>query len=692
MAFLAVMGLSSAMLQQMPMRYRLAPSFSSGSEPEWPFFIEYFERPGLDEARRLLADFAEADQPDETWSVSSWISRLLGVDDESDVDEQDVFKTAWRAVRQALPMDAPVEPARAATALLADWAARMGHAEARVARGVAIAEYVCRTPYCYDGSVVAAALLSEAHDEGLEIEAVRGRVGNDTAALLRSLSIIEQLYRLQRARWDAETALPAAGEGEDDRLLYSCRLPATHADNLRNMLVAVAGDYRALPLSLARRVDGLHLEVAAAQGQASPSALARDALDVHAPLAERFGLYSLKNDLEDAAFERLAPAARKRIVDGLDDSRQARDAVLKDVTQRLKQLMMEDDVIRNAVTKIRVTLREKAPFSVWRKQRKLRQRREGDAHSDFLEVWTHGKEDSVDREPVLYPLDTIAFRVVFSPKRAEDSAALCYHALKLVHRTWPSMANRTKDYIEDPKPNGYQSLHTTVVTRLHRRKYPFEVQIRTGDMHTVAEFGSAAHVLYSRGASAAPRRPGRRRNLRVVAGRPSRGRRRSVFIARRHAAPRASEDLLDRIYREHHVRVQDHDTRANRPTPVDDRALPAVLRSLPGDDRPKSIGVPFRMRRERAPSPDDSAVHAAQTGAVLGASLGRRLRAERVFVLAAGGRVLTVRPRSSASDVRHALLRDIEADESLSTAEAADDRRLSGVADHHRSDTRHPPD
>ncbi len=296
----------------------------------------------------------------------------------------------------------------------------------------------------------------------------------------------------------------------------------------------------------ARRLERLAGGVVEELGDA-PSSLARDALDVLAPLADRFGLNQLKTDLEDAAFERLAPKARRRICAALESQRSERDVVLEDVTRRLKRNLYEDDVVMNGVSSLRVYAREKAPFSIWRKQRRLGA--------------TNGE--------VKMPPDVVACRVVLDPLDKKDDSALCYHVLDRVRRVWRSNENRTKDYIANPKLNGYRSLHATAKTRLHGAVYDFEVQIRTRDMHLVAEFGSAAHSLYIDGNS--------------------------------------------------------------------DRMVPSFS---PGNE-----------------------TRTSRLGAKAGRALGDALRSERVFVVAEGGRVLTLGSSAKTCEARGALLEDLRRDE-----------------------------
>ena len=272
-------------------------------------------------------------------------------------------------------------------------------------------------------------------------------------------------------------------------------------------------------------------------------------------------------------------------------------------------LMVEDDVLMNAVESLRVSTREKEPYSVWRKQKKLRKQFERHARGH------QGVALSRSDDGILYPLDTIALRIVLDPtklgpeaseaaKVSRDAAgqALCYHALNLVRSAWRPLKNRTKDYVARPKANGYQSLHTTVLMRLHGASYPFEVQIRTRDMHLVAEYGSAAHALYS--------------------------------SKQRHVAPDAASLFL---------------------------ASPGVAPSVP-DEVPPQTTQTQAQKNTQDTEPLEGEAESSALGAQLGESMGARLRAERIFVLASGGRVLTVGANDKAVDVRRALLSDLEED------------------------------
>ena len=735
---------------------------------------DYFARPGCDEVRRVLAEYDRETSSSSSSSSNHWISKLffsptrslLREEEEEQVLQEKETKKRVRSKMKRIISQLPADhsAAEAAYDLLEWWASSREDAWQQVEIGARVAEYMAETPFGRDGAVVAAAILSGAYGRGgLSLDVIKDQVGDDTATLTAALANLEQLSDLQRARWDAEGADRFAVRGaiddddrrfDDDHLLYSCRLPSTHANNLRQMLVAVAGDFRALPLLLVRRFVALQDERDAfllktkdlktnqtsslqQQQQRLSSSLARDALDVHAPLAERFGLYSLKNDLEDVAFERLAPLTRKRIVAALDATREDRVTVLQDVSRTLRRLLTEDDVLMNSVDSLRVSTREKEPYSVWRKQHKLRERCQADG-SQFLDAswWAklrhlderkdHDDTDdfsfSTDEQSyprVLYPLDTIALRVVLEPQKSTKTSdadlvaageALCYRALDLVHSTWSTLPNRTKDYVAGPKPNGYQSLHTTVLMRLHGASYPFEVQIRTRDMHRVAEFGSAAHVMYSRSddddngvkaqdimpslgneekeSAPAPRSTTQRRRrkrrtfvldsegapLFGVLARSTRLAGRRVALAHSRRARAILEDIASGglVVEPANFVVQRRRRQIVSAKKVPASQVEAAVKGSPPQKKDATLATiaagpqrnlgPFpnllRVRGDADYGSDDSAT----AGAHFGASLGERLRAERVFVLASGGRVLTVNPRNSAVDVLDALQRDLEAD------------------------------
>ncbi len=193
---------------------------------------------------------------------------------------------------------------------------------------------------------------------------------------------------------------------------------------------------------------------------------ARETLDIYAPLAERIGMEAVKTELDNLAFRELQPDAYQTIT--------ARLAFLRGQGADLIEEIRED--IRRVVTEagvpvIEVTGREKSPYSIWLKMH----------------------EKKVEFEQLS---DIMAFRVIVPDKAA------CYAALGAVHSAYRVVPGRFKDYISTPKPNGYQSLHTGVTVPA-KRNAKIEVQIRTPEMHEVAELGVAAHWIYKQGEAAA---------------------------------------------------------------------------------------------------------------------------------------------------------------------------------------------
>jgi GTP pyrophosphokinase len=227
------------------------------------------------------------------------------------------------------------------------------------------------------------------------------------------------------------------------------------AENFRKMVVAMSKDIRVLLVKLADRTH--NMRTLEAMKPESQERIARETLDIYAPLANRLGIQWIKSELEDLSFKYLRP------LDYADLS--ARVATISKEKERFVQQVVEiiDERLRAAGVKgAEVSGRVKHVYSVWRKMREL------DVEFDQIQ-------------------DVIGFRVIVG------TVAECYESLGVIHSEWKPIPGRFKDYIAIPKPNRYQSLHTTVVGPKGER---IEVQIRTGEMHRVAEEGVAAHWAY----------------------------------------------------------------------------------------------------------------------------------------------------------------------------------------------------
>ena len=223
---------------------------------------------------------------------------------------------------------------------------------------------------------------------------------------------------------------------------------------LRKMLLAFSQDIRVVLIRLASRLQSLRYYAAA---KASPGLdVARETLDIYAPLANRLGIWQLKWELEDLAFRFEDPDTYKRIAKLLDEKRVERETYVASAIERLQQELAAAHI------RAEVSGRPKHIYSIWRKMR-------GKA-LDFAELY-----------------DVRAFRVIVPDIKD------CYTVLGIVHNLWQPVPKEFDDYISRPKPNGYKSLHTVVIGDDGRA---FEVQIRTQEMHRFAEYGVAAHWRY----------------------------------------------------------------------------------------------------------------------------------------------------------------------------------------------------
>jgi GTP diphosphokinase / guanosine-3',5'-bis(diphosphate) 3'-diphosphatase len=231
------------------------------------------------------------------------------------------------------------------------------------------------------------------------------------------------------------------------------------AENFRKLVLAMSEDIRVLLVKLADRLHNMRT-LRFIRDEEKRRRIARETMEIYAPLAERIGMHEMKDELEDLAFSELYPDARQSII--------ARLAFLRakggDLVERIIDELNE--TLANGGLPAGVSGREKTAYSVWRKMQKK----------------------NVGFEQLS---DIMAFRVVV------DTVEQCYQALGIMHSRYPVVPGRFKDYISTPKPNNYSSLHTGVIGPERQR---IEMQIRTREMHEVAELGVAAHWVYKQGA------------------------------------------------------------------------------------------------------------------------------------------------------------------------------------------------
>ncbi len=280
-----------------------------------------------------------------------------------------------------------------------------------------------------DDATIATALL---HDTIEDTDATRAEIdekfGPEIGALVDGLTKIKKLDLVTRE--------------------------AKQAENFRKLLIAITSDIRVLLVKLADRLHNMrtieHMK------EASRQRIAKETMEIYAPLAGRMGMQWLRDELEDLSFRWLQPESYTNLTERLEEMRARNSEFIETISSELTKHL------RDAGIKAKVSGRQKKPYSIWRK---------------------------IERKQVAFEQlsDIFGFRVVV------ENRSDCYQALGVIHTMWRVVPGRFKDYISNPKQNDYQSLHTTIVGPGHQR---VELQIRTMQMHHIAEYGVAAHTLY----------------------------------------------------------------------------------------------------------------------------------------------------------------------------------------------------
>ena len=282
-------------------------------------------------------------------------------------------------------------------------------------------------------SIVAALLHDTVEDTVMTIEDVRKEFGKDVA------NIVDGVTKLGK--------VPLETKQKEE----------VQAENIRKMLLAMAEDIRVMIIKLADRLHNMRTLEFMREQKRRDKAL--ETIEIYAPIAHRLGIRTLKEELEDLAISYLDPVAYHEIEESLSKQNESRLEFLESIKKRILERVTE------IVPQVRIDGRIKSVHGIYKKMYMQ--------NKNFGEIY-----------------DVYAVRIIV------DSVIDCYNCLGLIHDMFQPIPNRFKDYISTPKPNMYQSLHTTVIDK---EGIPFEVQIRTWDMHYTAEYGIAAHWKYKLG-------------------------------------------------------------------------------------------------------------------------------------------------------------------------------------------------
>ena len=278
-------------------------------------------------------------------------------------------------------------------------------------------------------SIVTALLHDTVEDTDATIEDIEAKFGKEVARL------VDGVTKLNRIELQSDQE--------------------KQAENFRKLVLAMSEDIRVLLVKLADRLHNMRT-LHFINNPVKRRKIAMETMEIYAPLAERIGIHRMKDELEDLAFAEINKDARDSVTARLSFLRDKGADLVQGVINELKETLKEGGV------EAWVSGREKTPYSIWRKMQRK----------------------NVGFEQLS---DIMAFRIVV------DKVEQCYQALGLLHAEYSVVPGRFKDYISTPKPNGYRSLHTSVIGPERQR---IEVQIRTRDMHDVAELGVAAHWVY----------------------------------------------------------------------------------------------------------------------------------------------------------------------------------------------------
>ena len=302
-------------------------------------------------------------------------------------------------------------------------------------------------PYLAHPLAVAEILAAMHVDTTCLITAILHDVVEDTP------TTVEELTK----RFGADVARAVDGVTKLSKIHFYSR-EDRQAESVRKMLLAMTTDIRVVLVKLGDRIHNCRT-LDGIQDPARRQRIAQETLDIYAPIANRLGMGKVRSELEDLAFRHIEPGAYADILQQVDKHREANEEFLQRVKSVIESKLAAEEI------PARVDARLKRAYSIYVKLKK--------------------QKISIDQ---VY--DLLAFRIV------TDSVKNCYGALGVIHSEWHPIPGRIKDFIAIPRPNLYQSLHTSV---MGPEGQPFEVQIRTDEMHRIAEEGIAAHWRYKEG-------------------------------------------------------------------------------------------------------------------------------------------------------------------------------------------------
>ena len=287
-------------------------------------------------------------------------------------------------------------------------------------------------------NVVAAGLLHDVvEDTGVTLEDLNAKFGADITGLVDAVTKLKK-------------TLKKANQDGMDR----------YVENLRKMFLAMAADVRVVFIKFADRLH--NMQTLYAQPKHKQELIAREVLDIYAPIASRLGMAEMKGEFEDLAFAYLLPKEYERLRSLMETKIQTQGAYVSRVIEETERMLNDAEIVDGQVSG-----RVKRLYSLYKKLKKH--------NNDFSKIY-----------------DYIAVRIVV------QDVEECYGVLGIIHQKWKPLTGRIKDYIAQPKPNGYQSLHTTV---FGEDGHIIEFQIRTNEMNDLAEYGVAAHWRYKEAGS-----------------------------------------------------------------------------------------------------------------------------------------------------------------------------------------------